>query len=160
VVVADRRRTHGECRERGDGWPGLEGGLLETRHRLKDGALIDVEMSHAPIDMNGRPTLLCFAVDVTERNALRREFLETIDLERRRLANELRFGFDRTLVELESAATRLQLASGSGRVDSAAIELIARSSQRAVELCRQIAHRATTTGNRFAVGEQTAIDLS
>jgi hypothetical protein len=26
--------------------------------------------------MEGRPTLLCFAVDVTERNTLRREFLE------------------------------------------------------------------------------------
>jgi PAS domain S-box-containing protein len=142
------------------GVPGRECGLIETRHRVKDGTLIDVELSHALIDMSGRPTLLCFAVDVTERNALRREFLEAIDLERRRLANELRFGFDRTLAELESAAARLQLASGSGRVDSAAIELIARSSQRAVELCRQIAHRATTAGNRFAVGTGTALDLS
>ena len=142
------------------GAPGRDYGLIETRHRLRDGALIDVELSHASIDMNGRPTLLCFAVDVTERNALRREFLEAIDLERRRLANELRFGFDRTLAELESAATRLELASDGGRVDSAAIELIARSSQRAVELCRQIAHRATTAGSRFAVDLGTALDVS
>ncbi len=132
------------------GAPGRGYGLVETRHRLKDGALIDAELSHAPIDMNGRPTLLCFAVDVTERNTVRRQFLEAIDLERRRLANELRCGFDRTLVELESAATRLELASGGGQVDSVAIELIAHSSQRAVELCRQIAHRATASGNLFA----------
>lgn len=120
---------------------------VETRHRLKDGAWIDVELSYAPIEMEDRPTLLCFAVDVTERNALRREFLEATDSERRRLADELRFGFGLTLAELESAALRLEQASGTGQVDSAAIELIARSSQRAVEICRQIAHSATTAGS-------------
>jgi PAS domain S-box-containing protein len=135
-------------------------GLIETRHRLKDGALIDVELSHAPIDMDDRPTLLCFAVDVTERNALRREFLEAIDLERRRLASELRFGFGRTLAELESAAMRLEHTSRSGQVDSAAIELIAQSSQRAVELCRQIAHRATTGGTRFTTDTGATLYLS
>lgn len=123
---------------------------VATRHRLKDGALIDVELSYAPIDLGDRPTLLCFAVDVTERNALRREFLEATDLERRRLANELRYGFGFMLAELESAALRLEQASGSGQVDSAAIEIIARSSQRAVEVCRQIAHSATDAAHRFA----------
>ena len=131
--------------------PDHEYGLLETRHRLKDGTVIDVELSHAPIEMDGRPTLLlCFAVDVTERNALRREFLEATDLERRRLADELRYGFGRTLGELELAATRLEQSAGTGKVDSAAIDLIARSSQRAVEVCRQIAHSATSSVNRFS----------
>jgi PAS domain S-box-containing protein len=140
--------------------PDREYPVIETRHRLKDGALIDVELSHASIDMNGRPTLLCFALDVTERNALRREFLEMIDRERRRLANELRFGFQRTLAELESAASRLELASRSGQVDAPAIEIIAQSSQRAVELCRQFAHRATSAGNRFAFDTAAAADMS
>jgi PAS domain S-box-containing protein len=120
---------------------------IETRHRLKSRALIDVELSFAPIDMEGRPTLLCFAIDVTERNSLRREFLEATDLERRRLADELRFGLGRTLTELESAAARLQLAASTARVDPAAMELIARTSQRAVEVCRQIAHSATSGGD-------------
>jgi PAS domain S-box-containing protein len=133
--------------------PDREYPVVEARHRLKNGASIDVELSHASIDMNGRPTLLCFALDVTERNALRREFLETIDLERRRLANELRFGFHRTLAELESAAARLEAASRSGQVDSPAIELIAQSSQRAVELCRQFAHRATSDARLSADAE-------
>jgi two-component system sensor kinase FixL len=124
-------------------------GTIETRHRLKSRAVIDVELSFAPIDMDGRPTLLCFAIDVTERNTLRREFLEATDLERRRLADELRYGLGRTLMELESAAARLQLAASTDRVDPAAMELIARTSQRAVEVCRQIAHSATTGGNRF-----------
>ncbi len=119
-------------------------GVVETRHRLKDGTVIDVELSHAPIEMDGRPTLLCFAVDVTERNSLRREFLEATDLERRRLADELRHGFGHTLGELELGAMRLEQSVGAGKVDSAAIALIARSSQRAVEVCRQIARSATS----------------
>ena len=92
----------------------------------------------------GRPTLLCFAIDVTERNALRREFLEATDLQRRRLADELRYGFGRTLGELELGATRLEQSAGTGKVDSAAIALIARSSQRAVEVCREMAHSAAS----------------
>jgi len=130
-------------------------GLVETRHRLKSGSWIDVEVSYSPIEMDGRPTLLCFAVDVTERNVLRREFLEATDLERRRLAQELRYGLGRTLAELEFAATRLERATGTGQVDPAAIELIARSSQRAVELCRETAHSATTAGNRFSSDSDT-----
>jgi PAS domain S-box-containing protein len=123
-------------------------GLIETRHRLKSRAVIDVELSFAPITMDGRPTLLCFAIDVTERNTLRREFLEATDLERRRLADELRYGLGRTLTELESAAARLKQAASTAQVDPAAMELIARTSQRAVEVCRQIAHSATTGANR------------
>ena len=74
--------------------------------------MIDVELSHAPIEMDGRPTLLCFAVDVTERNALRREFLEATDLERRRLADELRYGFGHTLGELELGSYALGTIGG------------------------------------------------
>ncbi len=126
-------------------------GLVETRHRRKNGSWIDVEVSRAPIQVDGRPTLLCFAVDVTERNTLRRAFLEATDLERRRLAQELRYGLGRTLSELEFAAARLAKATDTGRVDAAAIELIARSSQRAVELCRQTAHSATSAENRTSI---------
>ncbi len=126
-------------------------GLVETRHRLKSGVVIDVNLSSAPIDMDGRSTLLCFAVDVTERNALRRGLLEATDLERRRLANELRYGLGRSLTELEIAATRLKRTAGSAHVDHAAIELIARASQRAVEICRETAYSATA-GARNILG--------
>jgi PAS domain S-box-containing protein len=127
-----------------------EHGLVEARHRLKSGARIDVELSYAPIDMDGRPSLLCFAVDVTERNALQRDVLEATDLERRRLAEELRSGLGRTLTELELAATRLKRPADSGHAELATIELIARTSQQAVEVCRRIAHSATTAGNLFS----------
>ena len=140
--------------------PTREYGLIETRHRVKDGTVIDVELSHAPIEMDGRPTLLCFAVDVTERNALRREFLEATDLERRRLADELRHGFGRTLGELELAATRLEHSAATGTVDSAAITLMARSSQRAVEVCRHIAHSATSAVHRFSNDSPASVGLA
>jgi PAS domain S-box-containing protein len=120
-----------------------EHGSIETRHRLKSGAWVDVELSHAPIDMDGRSTLLCFAVDVTERNALRRGFLEATDLERRRLGNELHRGMGRALAELEIAAKRFKQTAGAGHVDSAAIELIARASRRAALVCRQTAHSSS-----------------
>ena len=119
---------------------------VETRHRLKSGACIDVELSHAPIDMDGRPTLLCFAIDVTERNALRRRFLEATDLERRRLANEMRLGLGSALAEIEFATTRFEQTAGTAHVDSAAIDLLARASRRALEVCRQTAHNVSSTG--------------
>jgi hypothetical protein len=113
---------------------------LETRHRLKSGALIDVELSYAPVDMNGRPALLCFAIDVTERNALQRGFLEATDLERRQVANELKRGLGRILAELEVAAKRLEDWDGTGPVDAAAVGLVAQASRSAADACRQAAH--------------------
>ena len=126
--------------------PAREHSLVETRHRLKSGAVVEVELSYAPIDMDGRPTLLCFAVDVTERNALRRGFLEATDLERRRLGNELHLGIGRALAQLEIAAKRFKQTSLAGPVDSAAIELVARASRRAAVVCRQTAHSASAPG--------------
>jgi PAS domain S-box-containing protein len=126
--------------------PPREHGSIETRHRLKSGAVVVVELSYAPIDMDGRPTLLCFAVDVTERNALRRGFLEATDLERRRLGTELHLGIGRALAELEFAAQRFKQTSLAGPVDSAAIELVAQASRRAALVCRQTAHTASATG--------------
>ncbi len=117
--------------------------FIETRHRVKSGERIDVELSFAPIDMDGLPTLLCFAVDVTERNALRREFLEATDLERRRLANELRFGLGRALAQIDLAAARIEKTAGITQLDAAAIDLLARASRRASEVCRETAHRIT-----------------
>jgi hypothetical protein len=134
--------------------------LAETRHRLKSGAVIDVELAYAPLDMDGRPTLLCFAIDVTERNSLRRGFLEATDLERRRLANELRFGLGRTLADLDAAATRLEQAASAGQPDPTAIELIAQTSRRAVEVCRRIAHSATAAENHFSKSQDAVVGIS
>lgn len=45
-----------------------------------------------PVDVGTATEMLCFALDVTERNELRRRVLEASDLERRRLAHELHDG--------------------------------------------------------------------
>ncbi|HME40813.1 MAG TPA: PAS domain S-box protein [Steroidobacteraceae bacterium] len=113
---------------------------VETRHRRKSGAVIDVELWYAPIDMKGRPTLLCFAIDVTERNTLQRGFLEATDRERRRLADELHHGLGRALAELELAAKGLEQRDGAGRAELSAIECVAQASRRATDVCRQAAH--------------------
>jgi PAS domain S-box-containing protein len=126
--------------------PALEFASFETRHRLKSGASIDVELSYVPIDMDGRPTLLCFAVDVTERNALQRGFLEATDLERRHVANELNRGLGHALAELEVAAKRLEDWDGTGRMDTAAVGLVAQASRSAAEACRQAAHTVDAPG--------------
>ncbi len=127
--------------------PSEEFARLETRHRLRSGASIDVELSIAPIDMDGRPTLLCFAIDVTERNALQRGFLEATDLERRHLANELHRGLGHTLAQLEVAAKRLEDWDGTGQVDANAIQLLAQASRTAAEACRQAAHNVAVKAN-------------
>jgi diguanylate cyclase (GGDEF)-like protein/PAS domain S-box-containing protein len=48
-------------------------GTLKARHRLRDGRLIDVEITTGPQEFNGRPAILSSISDVTERNRLERE---------------------------------------------------------------------------------------
>jgi diguanylate cyclase (GGDEF)-like protein/PAS domain S-box-containing protein len=43
---------------------------LSARHRLRDGRLIDVEITTGPQEWEGRPTILSIVNDVTERNRL------------------------------------------------------------------------------------------
>ncbi len=119
-----------------------------TRHRLKSGAVVDVELTYAPIDMEGRSELLCFAVDATERNALRRAFFEATDLERRRLAADLNQGLGRALADLKRAAGECKAMARSGRIDAAAIERFLETSRRASGLCRQTAHSGATGDSR------------
>ncbi|MGA2706997.1 MAG: PAS domain S-box protein [Steroidobacteraceae bacterium] len=123
-----------------------------TRHRLKSGAVIDVELTYAAVDMDGRSAMLCFSVDATERNALRRAFLEATDLERRRLAGELHKGLGSALAELKRAAKECKVITGTGQIDPAAIERFLQASRRASGLCRQTAHNG-------AAGDSRSVEL-
>jgi diguanylate cyclase (GGDEF)-like protein/PAS domain S-box-containing protein len=49
---------------------------LHARHRLRDGRLIDVEVTTGPQDFQGRPSILSIISDVTERNRLQKELRE------------------------------------------------------------------------------------
>jgi len=119
-----------------------------TRHRLKSGAIIDVELTYAAIDMDGRSEVLCFAVDASERNALRRDFLEATDLERRRLAHDLQRGLGSALADLKRAAAECKRTASTGRIDPTAIERFLETSRRASGLCRQTAHSGATGDSR------------
>ena len=46
-----------------------ERSLFETRHRRKDGALIDVEVSSFPLELGGKPVLFNSSRDITTRKA-------------------------------------------------------------------------------------------
>ena len=128
-----------------------------TRHRLKSGAVIDVELTYAAIDHDGRNELLCFAVDATERNALRRAFLEATDSERRRLAGELNRGLGTALADLKRSARECKAMASTGRIDPAAIERFLESSRRASGLCRQTAHSGASGDSR---SEELILQLS
>lgn len=90
---------------------------------------------------------MCFAVDVTERNALQLEFLEATALERRRLADEMRLGLGSALAEIEFATTRFEQTASTAHVDSAAVDLLARANRRALEVCRLTAHNVSSTSH-------------
>jgi diguanylate cyclase (GGDEF)-like protein/PAS domain S-box-containing protein len=49
---------------------------MHARHLLRDGRLIDVEVTTGPQDFQGRPTILSIISDVTERNRLQKELRE------------------------------------------------------------------------------------
>jgi len=51
----------------------LIGVQFETRHRRKDGAFIDVELSNSAVDYQGRKLILCLCRDITERKRMERE---------------------------------------------------------------------------------------
>ncbi len=73
---------------------------FETRHRTRDGRLLDVELWTCAIDLDGRPAQLVFAIDVTERRALGRAVLEAITGEQRRIGQEMHDGLGQELTGL------------------------------------------------------------
>jgi diguanylate cyclase (GGDEF)-like protein/PAS domain S-box-containing protein len=54
----------------------LRNTTMRARHRLRDGRVIDVEVTTGPQDFQGRPAILSIITDVTERNRLQKELRE------------------------------------------------------------------------------------
>ncbi len=53
--------------------------VFETRHRRKDGTILDVEVSGQRLELNGQPLLFNSARDVTEKKRAEREILHYMD---------------------------------------------------------------------------------
>lgn len=51
-----------------------ETSTFETRHRRKDGSIIDVEISGCPVEMNGQLVLFHSSRDITDRKALEERY--------------------------------------------------------------------------------------
>jgi PAS domain S-box-containing protein len=80
---------------------------FETRHRTRDGRVIEVEVWTRDIDLSGQLAELVFACDVTERRALGSALIDAIANEQRRIGQELHDGLGQELTGLALSARAL-----------------------------------------------------
>ena len=112
-----------------------------TVHRTRSGMRFDVELSVTPVDVGTATEMLCFAVDVTERNELRRRVLEASDLERRRLAHELHDGLGQILTGLALGLASMRRAiQERGKATEADLSFVGKTIRDARQSCNEILH--------------------
>jgi two-component system, LuxR family, sensor kinase FixL len=116
---------------------------VELRQRTKSGRPIDADVSSVSTFVDGRRAIVCFSRDVSERTELRRTLLETTDLERRRLAAQLRAALSAPLHALCLHTEQLEFALATGGPALATLEAMSEETQRAVTACRSFAHRVS-----------------
>jgi PAS domain S-box-containing protein len=80
---------------------------FETRHRTRDGRVIEVEVWTRSIDFGGQAAELVFALDVTERRAFGQALIEAIAGEQRRIGQEIHDGLGQELTGLALSARAL-----------------------------------------------------
>jgi PAS domain S-box-containing protein len=113
--------------------------VVSSVHRTHAGEPFEVELSTTRVEMSSEAEYLCFALDVTERNELRRRVLEASDGESRRLAHELHDGLAPTLTALHLGIANLHRViaeGGSARV--AAVTFVATALKEARRIYEQI----------------------
>jgi signal transduction histidine kinase len=82
---------------------------------------------------------LCFVIDVTERNDLRRRLLEASDVERRRLAHDLHDGLGQILTGLSLGVTSLcRVMDRGGSPGIGGAEFVVEAIHEASQACTQI----------------------
>lgn len=113
--------------------------VVSSLHRTASGDPFEVELSTTRVEMSGESEYLCFALDVTERNALRRRVLEASDGESRRLAHELHDGLAPTLTALHLGIANLQrVVAEGGTARVTAVTFVATALKEARRIYEQI----------------------
>jgi PAS domain S-box-containing protein len=115
-------------------------GVIEARHRARDGRVLQVETTQRSIDFDGRRAELVFAFDVTERRRLQRAVLDAASEEQRRLGQELHDGLGQELTGLAMFARSLavQAKQADWSIGPDLLRLADIASQ-AIKSCRAIA---------------------
>ena len=115
-------------------------GVIEARHRMRDGRVLQVETTQRSIDFDGRRAELVFAFDVTERRRLQRAVLDAASEEQRRLGQELHDGLGQELTGLAMFARSLAVqAKQAGWSIGADLLRLAEIASQAIKSCRAIA---------------------
>jgi PAS domain S-box-containing protein len=109
------------------------------QHRTRAGDVIDVELSLAPVDIDGEPGGLCFAIDVSERNRLRTRMLAAADRERRTLARAFHDGLGQVLTGLQFGVSSLTRSVQQDEIlDEPAIRFVETAAGDALRTCEHI----------------------
>jgi PAS domain S-box-containing protein len=112
---------------------------ITRRHADKSGKTLDVELALTPVEFDDGPGALCFSIDVTERNRLRTQMIESTDSERRRLALEFHDGLGQILTGLLLGIQPLLRSTERQKpLDNAAIDFVSGAGREALAACARI----------------------
>jgi two-component system, LuxR family, sensor kinase FixL len=118
-----------------------EPAVTSSIHRTRSGIKFEVEQTVTPVNVGGQTEYLCFVIDVTERNDLRRRLLEASDVERRRLAHDLHDELGQILTGMSLGITTLRRVMERGGTPSvAAAQFLAEAIREAIQSCERILH--------------------
>lgn len=137
--------------------------LLETRHRCKDGTIIDVEISRCTLELNGKPVLFNSSRDISQRKCMERKLRESENKLNTILDNveahiyikdqEFRYQYVNKRVE---QVFNLPVAEIIGKkdedfFDDKTVVLLRSADRRIIEFGERIAHEGIYTGKNTGV---------
>jgi two-component system, cell cycle sensor histidine kinase and response regulator CckA len=109
------------------------------KHRTKDGALIDVEITSSPLEFRGRRGWLAMATDVTDKKRLEAQLLQSQKMESvGRLAGGVAHDFNNLLGVITGYGDLLQREIGPRHPAFGRVEEIRKAADRAAALTRQL----------------------
>lgn len=112
---------------------------IHTRHRKKDGSIIEVELSTHDLVLAGRRVRLVLAVDITARKELEMQLRQAQKMEAvGRLAGGVAHDFNNSLTVIGGFCDMVLRQLGPGHPASAEVEEIRDAADRATALTRQL----------------------